>query len=272
MRKLYDLLSAMCGKIKKPDWNQNDPAAPDYVKNRPFWTDDPVETVLIEEQTVSVGDDLYATLDGVTAFVVGEKYTVFFNGTEYECIAWAANALDYESVIVGNGSIWGGDGGNGEPFALEYTDGANYLNVAETGDYVVSVSAFLGEVHKIDSKYLPDGVLAVSSVATKYAVSPIYMNWWVYDIFDFEADGANGTREIPYSADVWGKINSLRAHAQFVEYAGASAIGSFTSDDGGLTLRCIIALSSEDVYRRTVRIEVNEEKTSIILTASIENV
>lgn len=35
MSKLYDLLSAMCGKIKKPDWNQNDPTAPDYVKNKP---------------------------------------------------------------------------------------------------------------------------------------------------------------------------------------------------------------------------------------------
>ena len=39
MSKLYDLLSAMCGKIKKPDWNQNDPTAPGYVKNRPFYQD-----------------------------------------------------------------------------------------------------------------------------------------------------------------------------------------------------------------------------------------
>ena len=39
MSKLYDLLSAMCGKIKKPDWNQNDSTAPDYVKNRPFYQD-----------------------------------------------------------------------------------------------------------------------------------------------------------------------------------------------------------------------------------------
>ena len=39
MSKLYDLLSAMCGKIKKPDWNQNDSAAADYVKNRPFYKD-----------------------------------------------------------------------------------------------------------------------------------------------------------------------------------------------------------------------------------------
>ena len=36
-----------CGKIKNPDWNQNDETAPDYVKNRPFYTGDPVETEII---------------------------------------------------------------------------------------------------------------------------------------------------------------------------------------------------------------------------------
>ena len=35
------------------DWNQNDSTQPDYVKNRPFYTGDPVETVLVEESTVS---------------------------------------------------------------------------------------------------------------------------------------------------------------------------------------------------------------------------
>ena len=36
------------------DWNQNDETAADYVKNRPFYTGDPVETVLVEESTVAV--------------------------------------------------------------------------------------------------------------------------------------------------------------------------------------------------------------------------
>lgn len=48
MSKLYDLLSAMCGKIKKPDWNQNDPTAADYVKNRPFYETDEGEVVKID--------------------------------------------------------------------------------------------------------------------------------------------------------------------------------------------------------------------------------
>ena len=40
----------------QPDWNQNDSTQPDYVKNRPFYMGDPVETVLVEESTVSFAD------------------------------------------------------------------------------------------------------------------------------------------------------------------------------------------------------------------------
>lgn len=32
-RKIRD---ADCGKIKNPDWNQNDETAPDYIKNKPL--------------------------------------------------------------------------------------------------------------------------------------------------------------------------------------------------------------------------------------------
>lgn len=40
----------------QPDWNQNDSTAADYVKNRPFYTGKPVETVLVEESTVPFTD------------------------------------------------------------------------------------------------------------------------------------------------------------------------------------------------------------------------
>lgn len=46
----------------QPDWNQNDETAKDHVKNRPFYTGDPVETVFVEESTVSfpgIGGGLY---------------------------------------------------------------------------------------------------------------------------------------------------------------------------------------------------------------------
>ena len=32
----------------QPDWNQNNDTAADYIKNRPFYTSDPSETVFVE--------------------------------------------------------------------------------------------------------------------------------------------------------------------------------------------------------------------------------
>ena len=63
----------------QPNWNQNDETAPDYVKNRPFYTGDPVETVLVEESTASFieSDGLYiAEFLSTFEATVGETYTV----------------------------------------------------------------------------------------------------------------------------------------------------------------------------------------------------
>ena len=146
------------------DWNQNDPTAPDYVKNRLAWTDDPVETVLIEEQTVTVGDGLYALLDGSLVLEVGKTYTVNFNGTAYDCVAYSISNPDIEGleniVFIGNAEHIGLWGGNGEPFTFDsHPDGGIYLDTPETGDYIISISDNIAEVHKIDEKYLPDNVI-----------------------------------------------------------------------------------------------------------------
>lgn len=48
-----EILEEAGEKSIQPDWNQNDSTAADYVKNRPFYTGDTVETVFVEETTVS---------------------------------------------------------------------------------------------------------------------------------------------------------------------------------------------------------------------------
>lgn len=153
------------------DWNQNDSTKPGYVQNRPFYTDGPVETVIFEERTVEVEGNLspYVNLTDLdTPFdgtiVEGETYIVHFNGVRYECVAWRSTD-DEDDVIVGNGAIYGGDGGNGEPFSLEYDGSDFYLNVAEAGNYMLSIAHKTEVVHTIDPKYLPqpDLVITVNS-------------------------------------------------------------------------------------------------------------
>ena len=69
----------------QPDWNQNDATQPDYVKNRPFYTRDPVETVLVEETSIAFeegnGGFYVGGLASTFSPIVGETYKVSWDGT-----------------------------------------------------------------------------------------------------------------------------------------------------------------------------------------------
>ena len=157
MSKLYDLLSAICGKIKKPDWNQNDSTAPDYVKNRPFYTGDPVETALVEESTVSFANHsgVYAAeFPSTFSATVGETYKVSWDGASYECAC-----VNFDDILsIGNLYIAGEGSDTGEPFLMSVFNGSGILiYTADTADsHTFSISAFVTEVVKIDEKYLPE--------------------------------------------------------------------------------------------------------------------
>lgn len=158
MSKLHDLLSAMCGKIKKPDWNQNDSAAPDYVKNRPFYTGDPVETVLVEESTVPFTSPIagiyYAAIQSIPNPTAGETYKVSWDGATYECICESITGHN----VIGNPSIIGAGADTGEPFLIsplnDYS-GTEIYTLDTSASHTFSISGFVSEVVKIDEKYLP---------------------------------------------------------------------------------------------------------------------
>ena len=110
-------VSAGGGDVTTPDWNQNDETASDYVKNRPFYTGDPVETVLVEESVVTFTDEggLYQG-QFLTTFeaTVGETYKVYWDGTVYEC-----SCVDFNNILaIGNLSIIGAGSDTGEPFFI----------------------------------------------------------------------------------------------------------------------------------------------------------
>lgn len=158
MSKLYDLLSAMCGKIKKPDWNQNDPTAPDYVKNRPFWTDDPKETVLFDGTVENDGNVPVELING-------QEYTVTLDGVEY---VLTAQEDDEGYVYIGSESLWWEeDYVDSEP-PFVYGDGWFYT-VNDGDTHTFTVVSTLAEIHKIESKYLPDTVATMM----KYGAIPV---------------------------------------------------------------------------------------------------
>ena len=141
-----------------PDYNQNDSTAADYIKNRPFYTGDPVETVLVEESTVSFADSgrgLYmAQIRLNFAPTVGEVYKVSWDGTVYECTCVGFSG----ETAIGNLSIAGAGSDTGEPFVVGVMgDGEAMIYTLDTSaSHTFSISGFVVEVVKIDEKYLPD--------------------------------------------------------------------------------------------------------------------
>lgn len=78
-----DIIESGAGSSVQSDWNQNDETQPDFVKNRPFYTGNPVETVLVEESTVTFEDDggMYiGQLESAFSATVGETYKVSWDG------------------------------------------------------------------------------------------------------------------------------------------------------------------------------------------------
>ena len=147
------------------DWNQNDETQLDYVKNRPFYTGDPVETVLVEESTVTfaAADSVYAAqLLSTFEATVGETYKVYWDGAAYECACVIVSGLP----AFGNLSIMDFGSDTGEPFLIGVNNGVEIgIYTADTSaSHTVSISEFAPEVVKIDPKYLPDTVATKSEV------------------------------------------------------------------------------------------------------------
>lgn len=144
------------GGSVQSDWNQNDSTAVDYVKNRPFYTGDPVETVLVEESTIvfsEQSESLYlAQFSSEFVATVGETYTVHWDNIAYECVCVNVEGMP----CLGNLSIMGVSNASSEPFLIAMRGGTMAIYTSDTSaSHTISISKLVEEVVKIDTKYLP---------------------------------------------------------------------------------------------------------------------
>ena len=144
----------------QPDWNQNDETQPDYVKNRPFYTGNPAETVLVEESSVSFalsGGFYWAAFTTSFNAEFGQTYKIYWDGTVYECVC-----ENYKNFpIIGNRSIMGLGSDTGEPFIILNQTGLNEtgwesITTDTSASHTISISGVVAQVTKIDEKYLPE--------------------------------------------------------------------------------------------------------------------
>ena len=140
----------------QPDWNQNDDTQQDYVKNRPFYTGAPAETVLVKESTVSFAPEngVYMGQLNLTFLpTIGETYKVSWDGVVYECTSVSVGGVP----AIGNLAIIGGGSDTGEPFVMGIQNGERIIiyTTDTSASHTFSISGFAREVVKIDAKYLP---------------------------------------------------------------------------------------------------------------------
>lgn len=161
--QLKTFYGALAQKMKdfRGNWDQNDPSAEDYLKNRPFYSEKGTK-ILSEVSEISIqgsdNDEFFEALPIELYLEAGKKYIVIFNGTKYVCTAWSATEAD--AVILGNGDIYGGEGGNGEPFAIDnYSNGAAYLNVTSSGTYNLTIQLEEEIIHKLDKKFVDSSAI-----------------------------------------------------------------------------------------------------------------
>ena len=236
------------GSTTQPDWNQNDATQPDYVKNRPFYTGDPVETVLIEETTVAfedTGEGIYAA-EIPTTFeaTVGDAYKVSWDGTAYECTCISFNNMP----AIGNFSIAGAGSDTGEPFLMLVNNGEGItIGTADTSaSHAISISGMVAPVIKIDEKYLPFPFKPKGESYLTFS-SPNEFTLKVYD----ETKHWDGTLEYFASNEIWtvwdgSTLSAVYNGSEYVLYlrgignsviTGNSFIFNWKLD--GINIKCI---------------------------------
>ena len=151
-----DTTGSSCGV--QPDWNQNDSTAADYVKNRPFYEGDPVETEIVNvalnfRQAGSIYV-YYGTDFAGESFEIGQTYQVTFDDSVYDCTAFLVEGLG----CLGNPSLLGVqiEGSADVPFAIARNPETSIVYTTMDGvSHSLKIVAGVREINKIDKKYIP---------------------------------------------------------------------------------------------------------------------
>ena len=116
-------------------------------------------TTLMEEQEVAFEDDknlYYGPLADAFDIVIGQTYTVNWDGTEYECTGYKNNEKNMS--FIGNLSIMGADGDTGEPFIYAYNKSLHAGSFAthdSSASHTISVKKTEEIVTPMAEEFLP---------------------------------------------------------------------------------------------------------------------
>lgn len=157
--------NALLQRLKKHrgNWEQNDPTADDYIKNRPFYTDETKKETVVKTKTFTSENSYWWGSPFAFIPVVGETYKVTWDGKEYICTAY----LYLDAPTIGNAAIDGDGPDTGEPFFYYWLDSYEYgLCVRDQGKHTITIEKI--DVTKIDERYLPGNLARQESIDELY--------------------------------------------------------------------------------------------------------
>ena len=144
--------------IGAKDWNQNDSTASDYIKNRPFYTGEMVQTEIIPEHTYTLSSagsfTMYEDQSGTYPYSLedGKNYIVVYNGTTYELTSSNTDGIPYVGDI---GPLRGEEAT--VPFVIMAYNGM--LQIADYNGNTEVTFKIIGDradIIQIDLKYIPE--------------------------------------------------------------------------------------------------------------------
>lgn len=154
------------GGSGQSDWNAAE-GDPGHIRNRPFYADPILHTVLAQTQPVYNDQDGMFYVAEAFSLVPGEEYMVHWNGADYRCTAMeiAINSF-FSAVCVGDIGALNGVPVTGEPFGIaclspEMADlqgGAYGMVVPMDGctELTLSISGITETIVPIPKKYLTE--------------------------------------------------------------------------------------------------------------------
>lgn len=163
------------------DWNQNDSAELDFIKNRPFYTETNETVFLPSGQYTIVTAQTRASVAAVEAIIAnftsaptdGQQCRITFDSNTY-----TETAIDSRGEITLGYSNYDGT----KPYFVFYeeADGSNVILCgvpeSDVGVHTIEIVGIQQTIHKIPEQYLPKAQVTQSDFAEIYTESPSFIS------------------------------------------------------------------------------------------------
>ena len=219
----------------------------------------------VKAENVPITDDGVFDIKPSFSCVLGNAYTVKWNGVEYICVAFS-----YEgATVLGNLSSFGGDD-TGEPFvAVVESKRISIMPLDGSTTCTIEIWGKTETIHPIDPKFLPNGAVPVVIDFDELGLSNIIFSLFAAGGGEERIDATDAIRDIfskPYNGNVVCKVSlderltmymhpmSARTHdgtlsALFME-------GYITIDRAEVKLRVTFASITRDDYGSVERVSI----------------